>query len=296
MDLFGPLDVPSELSTSFLPSRSCVFFSPVLLIGFIHSSPTPTMSGPLRIRLKVSPPAPPTVKQEAVTPGDPASESDASFIVPKVRPKAHRPKSRTPKHKSTESSSAEADPVDNTSRPKQDRVLSESEISVLDIGPSLADQTCKPLRVEDLESEAITSDSTSTANKKPLSHRKRRQNEVHPTAPAAGLSPSPPIQEPVPRYGDPHNFGYGYGYNYGVARFPPGGMFRISSSDRSRSRSPRPTFDVVDASSYRVRHYHRGTEPNGMTVTDEELWRYEQSLELFPDVVLDEPEIGRDGI
>ena len=33
-----------------------------------------------------------------------------------------------------------------------------------------------------------------------------------------------------------------------------------------------------------------------MTVTDEELRRYEQSLELFPDVVLDEPEIDRDGI
>ncbi|KAJ6089094.1 hypothetical protein N7499_003941 [Penicillium canescens] len=135
--------------------------------------------------------------------------------------------------------------------------LSESEISVLDLGPSLQpslrttptpisrirrngvlmsenpalytalaslatddDGNEQRLCTDDLESEAVSS-ASEVSNPDPLSHRQRRQNIIIPRYPGpVSFGPRPVRQlrdSRVASSGDVQNLGHGYGYGYGYS-------------------------------------------------------------------------------
>lgn len=135
--------------------------------------------------------------------------------------------------------------------------LSEGEISVLDLGPSLQpslettptpisrirrngglmsenpglytalaslatddDGNERQLRTEDLESEAVSS-ASEVSNPHPLSQRQRRQNIIIPRCPGpVSYGPRPVRQlrdSRVASSGDVQNLGHGYGYGYGYS-------------------------------------------------------------------------------
>lgn len=243
------------------------------------------------------------------------SVDNADSIVQTVKNKTAR--FRPHASRRSQSTSTESDPVPASSPSIRSRVLSESEISSLDLGPSLdeanaenermdvpllasyvgrgANSGSKPaflrsLSIDDLESQAVTSASISVHDE-PLAQRPRQRPEALSRELTAELFTPESMQNPVvPVYGDLHHIGYGYGFCDGVAGFPSAGLFpNITDLEELHAQVPESSRRGQQSGEHQfmVPARHKMVRPK-FGARKEDLVRREQSWELFLGVALED--------